>query len=71
MERLYYEQGEFENIKTFEFLNNRLQEVDKLHSTAGNYLFYLAMAPENSPPSSRNLANQVSHMKTNIIGDES
>src|SRR3954471_20966691 len=46
IERLYYAQGEFEDIKTFQFLNERLQQIDKLHNTGGNYLFYLATAPK-------------------------
>src|SRR3954465_8124075 len=46
IERLYYAQGEFEDTKTFEFLTERLQELDKAHNTGGNYLFYLATAPK-------------------------
>jgi glucose-6-phosphate 1-dehydrogenase len=46
MERLYYEKGEFEDAKTFEFLTGRLQQIDKVHNTGGNYLFYLATAPK-------------------------
>ncbi len=44
-DRLYYEQGEFEDPATFQKLTQRLGEIDKLHNTAGNYLFYLATAP--------------------------
>jgi glucose-6-phosphate 1-dehydrogenase len=45
-ERLYYEQGKFEDPTTFVRLSERLKELDKQHNTAGNYLFYLATAPK-------------------------
>jgi glucose-6-phosphate 1-dehydrogenase len=45
-ERLYYEQGEFEDPATFKRLGERLKLLDQQHSTAGNYLFYLATAPK-------------------------
>jgi glucose-6-phosphate 1-dehydrogenase len=45
-ERLYYQRGEFEDPATFKLLTERLQDVDKRHNTAGNYLFYLATSPK-------------------------
>lgn len=45
-ERLYYQQGEFENSASFTKLAGELKEIDQKHQTGGNYLFYLATAPK-------------------------
>jgi len=45
-QRLYYERGEFSDPTTFSLLRDRLTAVDKERNTEGNYLFYLATAPQ-------------------------
>ena len=44
-ERLYFQQGDFADPATYTKLGDRLAEIDKERGTAGNYLFYLAVAP--------------------------
>ena len=44
-ERLYYQRGDFGDPVTFTTLESRLAEIDRDLGTAGNYLFYLAVAP--------------------------
>ncbi|HOK45291.1 MAG TPA: glucose-6-phosphate dehydrogenase, partial [Bryobacteraceae bacterium] len=46
MERLYYLQGDFRDLATFERLKSLLADVDQKHGTGGNYLHYLATIPE-------------------------
>ena len=43
--RLYYFQGDFRNPETYVGLDTFLKEVDGMHRTKGNYLFYLATPP--------------------------
>lgn len=43
--RMSYLQGDFNNRATYEGLKSKLSELDKTQRTAGNYLFYLAVAP--------------------------
>src|SRR5882724_1147265 len=45
-QRLYYERGEFSDPTAFSLLRDRLTAVDKERNTEGNYLFYLATAPQ-------------------------
>ena len=45
-ERLYYQQGEFEEAASFNKLHEELKGIDEKHKTGGNYLFYLATAPK-------------------------
>ncbi len=46
IERLYYQQGEFEDAASFNKLHEELKGIDEKHKTGGNYLFYLATAPK-------------------------
>jgi len=46
VERLYYQQGEFEEAASFNKLHEELKGIDEKHKTGGNYLFYLATAPK-------------------------
>jgi glucose-6-phosphate 1-dehydrogenase len=45
-ERLNYLQGDFGDPNTYTQLAARLSELDRVHATEGNYLFYLATAPK-------------------------
>ncbi len=44
--RLYYVSGDLQDPAAYQRLQNVLTEVDKAHGTGGNYLYYLATAPE-------------------------
>ena len=44
-ERLLYERGDFGDPNTFTRLRERLATIDTERNTQGNYLFYLATAP--------------------------
>ena len=44
-ERLFFQRGDFSDPAAFTTLGARLSEIDKTFGTAGNYLFYLAVAP--------------------------
>jgi glucose-6-phosphate 1-dehydrogenase len=44
-ERLYYLSADFNEAETFTRLKERLTQVDQEHGRSGNYLFYLATAP--------------------------
>lgn len=44
-QRLYYVAGDFRDPKAYLRLEQQLAEVDAIHGTQGNYLFYLATAP--------------------------
>lgn len=44
--RLYYVPGDIQDPAAYLRLQNVLSEVDKAHGTGGNYLYYLATAPE-------------------------
>jgi glucose-6-phosphate 1-dehydrogenase len=44
--RLYFHNGNFDDPATFVPLKKLLEDVDKERGTGGNYLFYLATAPE-------------------------
>jgi glucose-6-phosphate 1-dehydrogenase len=44
-ERTYYVSGDFRDADSYRRLREILKEVDGLHGTSGNYLFYLATAP--------------------------
>lgn len=44
--RLYYLSGEFKQAETYDRLQRLLDQIDHTHHTQGNYLYYLATAPE-------------------------
>src|ERR1022692_4137816 len=46
IERLYFHSGNFDEPATFDALKDLLQKVDGERKTGGNYLFYMATAPE-------------------------
>jgi len=46
MQRTFYQRGNFDDPAVYTALKTRLQELDKKFNTKGNYLFYLATAPE-------------------------
>ena len=46
IERLYFHSGSFDEPATFVELKDLLRKVDGEHKTGGNYLFYMATAPE-------------------------
>lgn len=46
LERIYFHAGDFNKPATFEMLKGLLEKVDKERGTGGNYLFYMATAPE-------------------------
>jgi glucose-6-phosphate 1-dehydrogenase len=43
--RMSYLRGDLNDCATYDRLKTKLSELDKISSTAGNYLFYLAVAP--------------------------
>jgi glucose-6-phosphate 1-dehydrogenase len=45
-ERLYYLSGDFDDDQTYVRLKEQLSKVDAERNTRGNYLFYLATAPD-------------------------
>ena len=45
-ERLYFQGGNFDDAASFGALKDLLEKIDKEHGTGGNYLFYMATAPE-------------------------
>ena len=45
-QRLFYQQGDFNDPNTFARLRDLLGRMDAEHHTQGNYLFYLATAPK-------------------------
>ena len=45
VERTYYASGDFRAPDFYQGLKSRLEEIDRKHSTGGNYFFYLATAP--------------------------
>jgi glucose-6-phosphate 1-dehydrogenase len=45
-ERLYYLSGDFDDDQTYTRLKEALSKVDEERNTQGNYLFYLATAPD-------------------------
>jgi glucose-6-phosphate 1-dehydrogenase len=44
--RLYYVSGNFDDPAAYQKLKEQLAEIDKNHSTHGNYFYYLATGPE-------------------------
>ena len=42
----YYQRLDFENLKDFESLRDKIKEIEKEKSLSGNRLFYLATLPE-------------------------
>ena len=44
-DRLFYQRGDFSDPSAYSTLSGRLSEIDQKLGTAGNYLFYLAVAP--------------------------
>ncbi|MEM7232097.1 MAG: glucose-6-phosphate dehydrogenase, partial [Planctomycetota bacterium] len=47
---VYYHRGPFEDAEGYIELRKKLENLDKVHGTAGNRLFYLATAPEYFAP---------------------
>jgi glucose-6-phosphate 1-dehydrogenase len=45
-ERIYYICGDFNDPAKYDELKNLLQEIDKCHNTAGNYMCYMATSPD-------------------------
>ena len=54
-ERLHYLSGDFEDEQTFAQLNSTLEKLDRERQAPGNYLFYLATAPQYFAPVVRKL----------------
>jgi len=50
IERIYYVQGDFQDAKAFERLEQQIADADQKHGTQGNRLFYLAVAPRFFSP---------------------
>jgi glucose-6-phosphate 1-dehydrogenase len=46
LKRIYFHVGDFNKPATFKMLKELLEKVDKDHGTLGNYLFYMATAPD-------------------------
>ncbi|PYQ12919.1 MAG: glucose-6-phosphate dehydrogenase [Acidobacteria bacterium] len=46
LKRIYYHGGDFKDASVYEKLADRLAELDREHGTQGNFLYYLATAPE-------------------------
>lgn len=42
--RMTYQKGDLNDPKAYELLKSKLGDIDREHNTAGNYLFYLAVA---------------------------
>jgi glucose-6-phosphate 1-dehydrogenase len=58
LRRVYYIPGNFDDNNLYPQLKDSLQKIDKDHSTHGNYLFYLATAPDYFGPVVESLAQQ-------------
>ncbi len=43
---VFFCEGSFDDEKAFQSLRDRLEQIDAMHNTHGNQLFYLAVAPE-------------------------
>jgi glucose-6-phosphate 1-dehydrogenase len=54
-ERLYYLSGDFNDDQTFVRLKEMLGKIDSERNTRGNYLFYLATAPDYFAPVAQRL----------------
>lgn len=52
----YYQRLDFDNLKDFESLRDKIMEVEKKDSLSGNRLFYLATLPEHFASASVNLS---------------
>jgi glucose-6-phosphate 1-dehydrogenase len=48
--RLYYVVGDLREVSAYQRLRDLLAQIDKDHGTRGNYLYYLATAPEFFAP---------------------
>jgi glucose-6-phosphate 1-dehydrogenase len=44
VERIHYIRGDFDDVKAYQPLVDRLKDLDRQYNTKGNYLFYLATA---------------------------
>ncbi len=53
--RLHYFQQNSSDVESYQRLAGRLRELDHLHGTAGNYIFYLSVPPELYPEIVENL----------------
>jgi len=45
-QRIYYVSGNADDPAAYERLRLKMQDVDQIHGTKGNYFYYLAVAPE-------------------------
>jgi glucose-6-phosphate 1-dehydrogenase len=52
----YYQRLDFENLKDFESLRDKIKEIEKEKNLSGNRLFYLATLPEHFEIATLNLA---------------
>jgi glucose-6-phosphate 1-dehydrogenase len=50
LERIYYVQGDFKDPVAYDRLRAQLEQVEKDHQTAGNRIFYMAVAPQFFAP---------------------
>ena len=50
VQRLYYVVGDLREVRAYQRLRDLLAQIDKDHGTRGNYLYYLATAPEFFAP---------------------
>jgi len=71
-ERLHYLSGDFSDDQTFVRLKSRLGELDQERSAGGNYIFYLATAPQYFAPvvqklGSAGLTNEDGHFRRVVI----
>lgn len=53
--RIYYYQMDFTDEATYPSLKGKLEELQQVHHTKGNQIFYLAVAPEYFEPIVKNL----------------
>jgi len=49
-DRLYYMSGDFDDGETYARMKTRVEELDQKHQSGGNYVFYLATAPQYFAP---------------------
>lgn len=57
IEKIYYISGNVQSTEYYENLTALLQQIDKNHGTRGNYLFYMAIAPNLFGPVIDQLGN--------------
>jgi glucose-6-phosphate 1-dehydrogenase len=60
-ERIFYQQGAYDEAASFKVLEKRLSEFDKSHGTCGNRLYYLATPPGEFAPIIEHLGSPHHH----------